>query len=285
MNWIKKLKQSQLYASVRELKVIAVIYLDIVSKHYFKFSFPNLQEFIYIYREIFLWKEYEFFTNKKNPMIIDCGSHIGISILYFKKLYPHARIIGFEPSPKTFKFLQKNLRQNNIHGVTLMNVALAGKKGSIPFYTAKNIHGRWAWSDSAIKHNEYDERYYQTIHVPTVKLSSYINQPIDLIKIDVEWMELEVLHEIEKKLHLVREIIFDFHGSKDNHIEKLTKILKNHNFRYVIYQGRIGGVGKQVTEKEVKKTKPTYSLIVHAKLYHLSSGLDYDAAQQGFEPR
>lgn len=265
MSLLHKLKQSRLYLSVRELKVITEIYLDVISKHYFNFSFPNLKEFLYIYREIFLWKEYKFFPNKRNPVIIDCGSHIGMSILYFKMLYPNARITGFEPSPKTFECLQKNLKQNNIRDVKLIKAALSGKKGSIPFYTAKNIRGRWSWSDSAIKHNAYDKRYYQTIHVPTVKLSSYINQTIDLIKMDVEWMELEVLNEIENKLYLVKEIIFDFHGSKDNQIEKLLKILKNHNFKYFIYQGRIGNKSKQVNEKKIKKTEPAYSLIVRAK--------------------
>ncbi len=94
--------------------------------------------------------------------------------------------------------------------------------------------------------------------MPTVTLSSFINQPIDLIKIDIEWMELEVLQEIEKKLYLVKEIIIEFHGGKDNPVEKSLDFFKKHHFSYTIYQG------KQVDEKQINKTEP-YLLIIHAR--------------------
>ncbi|HKZ65867.1 MAG TPA: hypothetical protein VJ111_05915, partial [Chitinophagaceae bacterium] len=55
--------------------------------------------------EMFKEKVYKFTSSKKNPYIIDCGSNIGMSILYFKSLYPEARILGFEADPYIFSFL------------------------------------------------------------------------------------------------------------------------------------------------------------------------------------
>ena len=56
--------------------------------------------------EIFRKGAYLFHTDKKQPLILDCGSNIGMSILFFKMLYPGARIIGFEPDPDTFEILR-----------------------------------------------------------------------------------------------------------------------------------------------------------------------------------
>lgn len=56
----------------------------------FKISFINKEEFELIYKDIFESGEYNFQTNNPKPFILDCGSHIGLSVLYFKKLYPQA---------------------------------------------------------------------------------------------------------------------------------------------------------------------------------------------------
>jgi hypothetical protein len=41
------------------------------------------KSFYYSYREICEDEIYKFISNKPNPLIIDCGSNIGLSILYF----------------------------------------------------------------------------------------------------------------------------------------------------------------------------------------------------------
>ena len=78
-----------------------------------------------MYNEIFLSDDYYFETSNPSPLIIDCGSNIGFSVLYFKKLYPLSRLIAFEPNPNTFKLLEKNISQNAIQEVTLYNTALS----------------------------------------------------------------------------------------------------------------------------------------------------------------
>src|SRR6516164_4426665 len=49
------------------------------------------------YKDEFIQQIYHFESSSTNPLIIDGGSNIGMSILYFKRLYPNARIVGFEP--------------------------------------------------------------------------------------------------------------------------------------------------------------------------------------------
>src|SRR5690242_10249467 len=53
----------------------------------------------YLYREVFAEREYWFATDSPRPVILDCGSNIGMAILFFKSLYPEAEIFAFEPAP------------------------------------------------------------------------------------------------------------------------------------------------------------------------------------------
>src|SRR5262245_14445884 len=44
------------------------------------------------FRTIFLRNEYFFQTDKKKPLILDCGANIGLATLFFKQLYPDSEI-------------------------------------------------------------------------------------------------------------------------------------------------------------------------------------------------
>src|SRR4249919_2214160 len=53
----------------------------------------------YVYREVFAQREYWFTTSNRHPVILDCGGNIGMTTLFFKAIYPDARIDVFEPAP------------------------------------------------------------------------------------------------------------------------------------------------------------------------------------------
>lgn len=235
-----------------------------------KFSFDNQKEFQSIYEDIFKNKDYKFEADSNSPFILDCGSHIGMSILYFKKLYPKAKIIGFEPNPETLKILRVNMKQNNLKDVKLVNAALADKKGKVIFYKAKKIKDiwkkdAWRWDEAAlVKPMFYKPKKFEIIRVPATRLSSYMNKKVDLIKLDIEGMETRIIKEIETKLDRVGEIIMEFHGSKlnkSNNIENILSILDKHSFRYRIRQER-----RWIKRKSIRKTK-TFFLMIYAKKF------------------
>lgn len=74
-------------------------------------------------------------------LILDCGSNIGMSILYFKHVYPKARIIGFEPDPAIFPYLQENMTRNGLKDVQLVQAALASQEGTLTFYSDSKFGG------------------------------------------------------------------------------------------------------------------------------------------------
>src|SRR5438045_9576180 len=55
-------------------------------------------------------------------VILDIGSNIGTSILFFHKRFPSARIYAFDPQPETFRVLQANV--SSVPQVEIFNCAL-----------------------------------------------------------------------------------------------------------------------------------------------------------------
>lgn len=204
-----------------------------------KFTFENFLEFVIIYIDIFIKKEYRFKAENDSPLILDCGAHIGISTLFFKKIYPDSRIICFEPNPRTFKQLERNIKQNNLKNVVLINKAVADKKGGIDFFISKREKVPWGWGDSIVKNKWYNPEKSKKIKVDAVNLSSFIDEKVDLLKLDVEGIEGKVLEEIEDKLFLIKEIIMEFHKTKinsENKLENVLLIFDKNGFKYTINQ-------------------------------------------------
>ena len=109
---------------------------------------------------------------------MDCGSNIGISIMFFKALYPGARVIGFEPDPCSFKVLSDNVLANNLSDVELHNIALSDHDMNIEFFISPDQKG-------SLQMSKYRERLPGVaITVPGRHLSAFINEPIDLIKME-----------------------------------------------------------------------------------------------------
>ena len=60
-----------------------------------------------LFKDLFVHRIYHFQSARPDPLILDGGSNIGMSILYFKHVYPQAHIIGFEPDPTISPLLEK----------------------------------------------------------------------------------------------------------------------------------------------------------------------------------
>lgn len=199
----------------------------------FKIYYKNEKELKENLKYIFNYKVFKTSLNKQNPTIIDCGSHIGISILYFKMNYPNAKIIGFEPNPQNFEILKKNIEVNKLKDVNLINAALFDRKGYAYLYGGLE-ENPFTWGDT-IFYNMWGKKNQKKTRIRIVKLSSYINQEIDLIKINIEGSEQKVIEEISNKLKFVKEIILEFHVAKSlqnkNKLETIIKILEKNSFK------------------------------------------------------
>jgi FkbM family methyltransferase len=176
-------------------------------------------------QEIFIDEVYNFYCNEDNPVIIDCGSNIGLSIIYFKKLYPNAQIIGFEPDKFIFKVLQNNLLQFSIKDAKLFDKAVWINEKPLLFKRNGSVGGHL----SDIEDND-------TERVETVRLKDFLHTKVDFLKIDIEGAEFEIIKDCEEKLNNVSNIFIEYHSFHYNPqmIGELLIILKNAGFKVYI---------------------------------------------------
>ena len=203
-------------------------------KH-FTIHYNNKESAISTFNEIFNNKYYLIKTDTASPLIIDGGANIGIATIFFKDMYPQARIICFEPDPNAFQVLSKNVEVNNLTDVTLINAALAKDNGTIDFYGLIHSNKPDTRGNSIIEVWGLQRAMSNTIQVKAVKLSSYINKTVDLLKLDIEGAEQQVLEEIQDKLHFVNQITLEIHKSDKieaiNCLDSILNVLKHHHFK------------------------------------------------------
>lgn len=194
----------------------------------YKITYTSKEEFKILTNEIFTEEIYKTNISNPSPTIFDVGSHIGLSILYFKTIYPNAKITGFEPNQNTFPILEENIYSNNIDNVTLHNIALGLKNTNRKLYI--DTSGECAFSTSSFTKNAWNgKQLTKPITVKTKKLSTYIDKEIDLLKIDVEGAELEIIKDLYNtgKITMVKNIIIEYHPTKESNLKNLLKHLKD----------------------------------------------------------
>jgi FkbM family methyltransferase len=142
--------------------------------------------------------EYYLPAKLQPDVILDIGSNIGSSILFFHEQFPTARIYGFEPNPDTFQLLQKNVA--SLPSVQVFNYGLGAADANIavPFdgadfsrFLSKDKTADWSGplfpTSCQIRHAGHVVRNLDLIKV-------------DLIKIDCEGAEYDILTALPPEL-------------------------------------------------------------------------------------
>lgn len=199
------------------------------------FDFENQKEFEQTYEDVFMVEEYASKCEKDDPYIIDCGAHIGLSVAYFAKRYPKARIRVFEPNQETLPLLKKNIKRNNWPVISLEEVAVADVNEEKLFFTNKVSEDADKWSiNASLVQGEGkfgDQR--SGVVVRTIKLDSYLQEHVDILKLDIQGYETVVLEQVAGYLDNVDEIFVEYHGRSTDPRNDLAAIWRNlsANFR------------------------------------------------------
>lgn len=183
------------------------------------------------YKDIFVHRSYHFDALRQDPVILDCGSNIGMSILYFKHIYPKARITGFEPDPVVWPYLQENIGRNSLTGVELVQAAISGRAGRLAF-CADGKYGSYLLSDES---TDVPEGWTKQM-VPCLRLRDSLTQAIDFLKINIEGAEWEALSDSEDRLRHVREMVIEYHHLPNlpRTLHDILALLHRQGFEYLI---------------------------------------------------
>jgi FkbM family methyltransferase len=171
-------------------------------------KYPNHSAALFLVHEIFVNGAYAFEAQTPRPRIIDCGANIGMSVVFFKSLHADAEVLAFEPDPRTFAQLEENVQANRLKNVRLVNAAVAGAPGTVPFYTERTAPGSLVGSLDPARGGTL------ACSVQAVTLSSFIDRPVDFLKVDVEGAECAVLGDLVDSgaIGQVNELVIEAHA-------------------------------------------------------------------------
>ncbi|MCK7589526.1 FkbM family methyltransferase [Subsaxibacter sp. CAU 1640] len=196
----------------------------------FDFYAVDPPSFIAQYKDLIMRNSYLFKTNSPSPFIIDCGINIGLSIINFKRNFPNAEIIGFEPDPDIYRIAKNNILTAGYENVELIQKAVWTEETTLLFFQEGSAGGRII-----------TETGKKTVEVQTCDLKKLINREVDFLKIDIEGAEYEVLESISTNLKWVRNIFVEYHSKigEEQHLEQILAILKDSGFRCYLESGYI----------------------------------------------
>ncbi len=205
----------------------------------YRVHFATIKHLTLLFKEIFVKKNYQC-DMPDTPYIIDGGANIGLAVLYFKKHYPEAKVIAFEPNPESFKYLKKNVESNNLQNVEIHNAALGGQEGTIMFYTSTDMPeadiGASAVRQHVARHHE-QKGEIRELPIKCYKLSAFVDSTVHLLKLDVEGSEGEIIRELDDRFGKVQNCIMEFHyvtGNTDNSLADILKVMEKNDHLYFL---------------------------------------------------
>jgi FkbM family methyltransferase len=162
------------------------------------FEFPDAASFLSAYEEIFVDRIYAFESKNPRPRILDLGANVGVSVLFFKKLHPEARITAYEPDPQIFAYLERNVAAFGLRDVELRNAAVWTESTTLAFSPDGADAGRVGAGE---------------LRVPAVAISEVLgDEHIDFLKMDIEGAENQVLPAMRAQLRNVEHVFVEYHS-------------------------------------------------------------------------
>jgi FkbM family methyltransferase len=157
------------------------------------------------------WEDYETELFKKHvkpgDTVVDIGAHIGYYALIAAKLVgDKGKVYAFEPDPKNFQLLRKNVEANGYHNVVLIDKAVSDKSGAAQLFLHSENTG-----DHRIFNSEHDRK---SVAITMTTLDDFFKDEgkrVDLIKMDIQGAEAKALQGARKVI------------AKNRHIKLITE--------------------------------------------------------------
>jgi FkbM family methyltransferase len=146
---------------------------------------------------------------------IDCGANVGThTVEWAKRMTGWGSVIAFEPQERIYYALAGNIAINNCFNARAIHAAVAAQQGTMRVPSIDHLRPT-TFGSLELKKREMSEPIGQAVDysetslvdVRTESIDSLAVARIDLIKIDVEGMELEVLEGAARSIARHRPIM------------------------------------------------------------------------------
>lgn len=154
------------------------------------------------FSQIFVSEDYDLPLTHAVEQVVDLGSYIGLSAVYFANRYPEARIVCLEPSRDNFQLLQLNTRC--YRQIECRNAAIWSHACTLSLLTQTG--GDWG--------NQFGED--RDGEVPALGLQDVITlhalSRLDLLKVDIEGAEKQLFEaNFERFVPMIGAITCELH--------------------------------------------------------------------------
>jgi len=147
--------------------------------------------------------------------VLEAGTHIGVFTYLFAQTAD--RVIAFEPNPRTYAMVKRNVSANHLTNVRLVNAGLSDHSGEAKYVAEKFVSGR-----GTFKTDKHERIKGKTKHVvETMARLTTVDEEaaglhIDFVKIDTEGYEPMVLGGMTETVQRCQpDIYFEIHGLND----------------------------------------------------------------------
>jgi FkbM family methyltransferase len=151
---------------------------------------------------------------RSDGIVIDIGANIGIHTVHFADLARSGQVICFEPARSTFGYLLRNVQ--DLANVIPLNVALSDLSGLQPFFVAAD--NAYSGLKDTKRKPILRQEFIACFKGDDILLAMLENRRVDLIKIDVEGLEMQVLSGMRGFVAAHKPVIFCeiFGGQQSN---------------------------------------------------------------------
>lgn len=177
-----------------------------------------------IYQEIFRDRDHGriegFLDGIGTGTVLDLGANFGFFALRLKELYPQCRICCVEANPRVFPYLQANLEANGYDDVQALHAAVAGTEGSVELKYIPELPAISGKGIDLVERPWMRQEFIHHTYVPGITLCQLLDvcanslkeSTIELLKLDVEGMELEVLEGGREVMGHVSRVVVEYHS-------------------------------------------------------------------------
>ena len=143
-------------------------------------------------------------------VVLDIGACEGMFTVMMASQFPQIRVVSYEPVPRTFYKLVRNIGMNGVTNVEPFNIGVGGKPGAMEFIMGQN---EYSGGSSGVM--TFDPRLHEKVEVEIKTLDEILAQfpRVKLMKMDIEGMEYEAIYA-SKLLERVENVVMEIHTNK-----------------------------------------------------------------------
>jgi FkbM family methyltransferase len=152
---------------------------------------------------------------------LDIGAKEGMFSILMAKMFPEARVVSFEPVPRTFFQMIRNIGLNGVTNIEALCLGVGKDEAGV-----MNVHKEFSGGSSLV--DTFDPVNHDKVYVALMPLDEVVKKygPIKLLKMDIEGGEHEALSEFQR-WNDIESMVAEFHinqrlAQRGYDIEKLA---------------------------------------------------------------